>query len=194
MIKKEFHERLLDTINGFSDVIVGSFCGHMHYDSFRVVTDSAANTGSSHVWWTTSAITAHPSQNPSITVFEYNRTKPFGLLDKVVTYFGVLFSSIFTLSFSHFPDLAKANANGTAIVWKELYRASSLYGLKDLSAASMADFVQRMKSDKNLFNAWYRKIKTDIVTHKCDDDACRKMHLCMLTNFRYAAAAKCMEK
>ena len=55
-------------------------------------------------------------------------------------------------------NLTAANIQGSksSPVWFELYRASTDYGLNDLSPISMDSLLTRMLEDDNLFQKYFR--------------------------------------
>ena len=78
LLSVAFNDVLADTLNGFYDIITGSFFGHVHVDSFRIMCDTSSSAAS--VGLLQAALTPHPHENPAIAFFTYNTQWPFTIM------------------------------------------------------------------------------------------------------------------
>lgn len=67
----EFNKIYLNAFEGYNDVIVGAFYGHLHYETLRIIKDAAEGSDVSHIAYVTSSVTPKYNVNPSITLYKY---------------------------------------------------------------------------------------------------------------------------
>lgn len=111
--------------------------------------------------------TIGPAHNPSFRLLKYDRSTS-NLLD-------------FT---QYYMDLPEVNMNNKS-EWKIEYNATSVYSLSDLSSASMASLVRRMKNPIGReFQSFYRfwTVSVDPEYQESCDKTCHARIYC---NFRY---------
>ncbi|DBA04987.1 TPA: hypothetical protein N0F65_006989 [Lagenidium giganteum] len=144
----------------YPDVIKAQIFGHVHSVEFRVPQPSDAVNGLELVpLFVTGSISPLFGNNPSFTVWEFDDTT-YDLLD--FTIYGTNISTV-----------------DQKLDWKPLFCASTEYGVKSLSTASMRDYFSRMESDPALLDAYYWDTKARSYKAKpCTTLECRSKLLC----------------
>lgn len=158
---EEIHERFLQLLIRFSNVVVAQFYGHKHTDSFRLIrSEEGKSVGIGLVQGSVSPLIG---SNPSVRLYSYNNQS--GLEDYA----------------QYFLDLQQVHAvrNISAVElgtrWKRLYRASESYGLKDLSPSSLEAFWLKLRNnEKGLFNQYQFNSKAGRGGGQCEDYCWRK--------------------
>jgi hypothetical protein len=168
-----WNDGLWDVLEDFQDVITASFYGHLHYDTFRVYQGKNGTLGSAFL----TSGTSTRGLNPSVTMYEYSTKPPFTILERINWYI----------------DIDESNERDQ-IVWKLAYKATDMYGVKDLSPASLADYIQRMAGDRELFLKFWNVMKGSYTEDRtrCESDRCRKQALCYLTLVRTTDVKACI--
>lgn len=159
---KEFNELLLDALDPYNgDVVVASFYGHVHLDSFRLV--RRGGSARVHPGFLAGSLTPRWWTNPALSVYTYRPAAPFDVLDK----------EVYTV------DLPRANAAGVP-AWTPLYRATAAYGVPDLSTPSVLAMAQRLAQDANYFAVFHKNIKLGQSGHfpQCAGLACQQLIMC----------------
>ncbi|XP_071487800.1 acid sphingomyelinase-like phosphodiesterase 3b [Diadema antillarum] len=171
-----FNERYLDILRRFSHVIKGQFYGHHHYDSFRVLyAEDGTPVNALYVQpsLTPRNATALGPRNPSFRVVSYDRATG-DVLDIEQYYL----------------DLANSQ-----LTWELEYRATTSYGVSDLSPASLDALIEKFSEGEAASNEIFRRYhghSTALADVKeCDDD-CRRYHFCAITNLDYDKYDDCL--
>lgn len=162
----QFGAFILDICRRYEETIVGILMAHTHQDQFNMVKDDNGVYGTVLI---SPSVTPFLNQNPSYRVFEMDR-KTYKLLDY----------------HQYHMNLTKANElyeHGIEPEWELMYSAREMYGLKDLTPASWAGLLERMKHNDTLVD-WYHynrygRSKTEFA--KCDIE-CRHTALCEIEN------------
>ena len=81
----EFNKAFLNAFDGYNDLIVGSFYGHNHLESVRLIKDTMGGNGA-HVAFLTSSVVPRSFVNPTITMYKYKKSYPFTILDRIPFY------------------------------------------------------------------------------------------------------------
>jgi len=162
---KEFNELYLDVLDEFSgNTVVASFYGHVHLDSFRLV--HKQNSSNVHAGFLTSSVTPRWWENPSFAEYVYDASSFSGIKDKIVYY----------------ADLPSSNqAPKDPVKWKELYRGTSAYGVKDMSTSSMIKLADKMIDNSKLFAVFKENMKAGELTHRpgCAGTPCQRQIMCI---------------
>ena len=169
----EYGDWYYNITNHFSDIIVGQLFGHTHQDHFKVLQRNNQVFGPVLI---TPSVTTFPQQNPSFRVYTID-SETFEMLDYD----------------QYFLNITKANIlarEGKLPQFELNYSARELYQLKDLSAESWWDLVQRFKTNSTLFMEYFANVNARSVTTACDAD-CRKKYICDCESYILAAALAC---
>uniref|UniRef100_A0AAR5P2U4 Sphingomyelin phosphodiesterase n=1 Tax=Dendroctonus ponderosae TaxID=77166 RepID=A0AAR5P2U4_DENPD len=126
-------------ITRFSHLIKGQFFGHTHTDGLKVFyskTDGRPN----NMGYNGASLTPYQKYNPNYKIISVD-PESFDLLDIETFYF----------------NLTEANRySHRTPAWRRLYSLKEAYGLSDLSAESFDSLAQRMRSDHNLLDQYWR--------------------------------------
>ncbi|KAH1028917.1 hypothetical protein HUJ05_002236 [Dendroctonus ponderosae] len=126
-------------ITRFSHLIKGQFFGHTHTDGLKVFyskTDGRPN----NMGYNGASLTPYQKYNPNYKIISVDPDS-FDLLDIETFYF----------------NLTEANRySHRTPAWRRLYSLKEAYGLSDLSAESFDSLAQRMRSDHNLLDQYWR--------------------------------------
>ena len=169
----KYNDAYADAFTGFYDIIVASFFGHVHADSFRIMSDASSES----LGFLQGGMTPH-GENPTMGFWSYKSEWPFTLMDRQ------------TFGF----NLTQANEIGQ-IKWEELYRYTEAYGVKDMSVESIKDLVERMKKDDNkMFDKWYSLLVPMMMDQMptCKTIECKQYHMCVLQNVRVRDLERCL--
>ena len=161
---EEIHERFLWLLVRFSHVVAGQLYGHKHTDSFRLFrSEEGKPVGLGLVQGSVSPITG---SNPSVRLYSYDDQSR---LEDFTQYF---------LDLEQVEVVQNISAVELGSRWKQLYRASESYGLKDLSPSGVEAFLMKLRNNENgsggLFNQYHLNLKAGRETGSCDDDCWRK--------------------
>jgi len=142
-----FNDQYVRSLEGFNgNTVVASFYGHHHWATYRIITDenvTVATSRNSHVGFVSSSLTPRPDANPCFTEYTFMNKAPYTVLDRSYEYI----------------DLLEANQKGT-LEWKKAKSYCELFNVKQLDVESMNDVAARMRSDKQLFRAYYQDLRT----------------------------------
>ncbi|KAL4234305.1 Acid sphingomyelinase-like phosphodiesterase 3b [Mactra antiquata] len=181
---KKFNHKFVDIVQRHADVIVAMHFGHEHHDNFRLFYDS---TGSPVV----SLFIA-----PSVTPWRYQlptgeKEPPHNPGARLVAYDRQTGKQLDI--YQYYLDLNKANTDKFA-KWLLGYNATSLYGINDVTAASMGALVNKMTSSQEShfmsYVKWYNT-NADARSYPCDD-TCYEIVMCGLKNLEEDAFSKCL--
>ncbi|XP_071168876.1 acid sphingomyelinase-like phosphodiesterase 3b [Mytilus galloprovincialis] len=170
----QYNSKLNNIFMNYTKQIVGMHFGHEHSDNFRIYHD---DTGvgvlaqfcapSITPWRYKFDGRTGPAHNPSFRLLKYDRSNG-NLLD-------------FT---QYYMDLPEVNRNNQS-EWKIEYNATTAYELADLSPASMAQLVTRMRTQKNHEFQSFRKFWTVSVNENYEESCDEKCHAGFYCNSRH---------
>ena len=170
-----FSEAYLRTLDGYNDIIVGSFYGHNHLESVRIIKDMDGK--SAHVAFLTSSVTPATDVNPSVTMYKYKRTYPFTILDRVPIYVDI-----------DATDKAKGE-----LKWFETESEAQEYGIPDMSPESIEKLIANMEADDTLFQKFFDRIHMYQKGWKCDEK-CKHDIMCIIKNPDYSKGKECIDQ
>jgi len=118
-------------LDRFSNIILGNFYGHSHYDEFKTVHEYFNQSNVIGLIQITPSLTTYSSRHPSFRILDMD-SESFLLNDYT----------------QYFLNLTKANLSpDDTPQWEILYNASEKFGIKNLS-----DFNQFQEITKQLYN------------------------------------------
>ena len=170
----KFATRFVEALDGYNDIIVGSFYGHNHLESLRIIKDLSSE--SAHVGFLTSSVTPKYHINPSVTLYKYKKTYPFTILDRIPYYL----------------DLAAIDKSKGEPRWISAGSEAQIYGIPDMSNTTIVGLVDRMSEDEELFMNFYHRIHMLQNNDKCNKK-CRHKVLCVVKNPDNKLAKKCFK-
>ncbi|XP_067657506.1 acid sphingomyelinase-like phosphodiesterase 3b [Haliotis asinina] len=166
----QYNTRFLDISRTYSDILVGMFFGHNHADGFKLLQTSGGGPGvpmfmapSLTPWRYKNGDEASDMHNPAIRLVKYNQQT--GVPLDIHQYY---------------MDLTVSNRNN-ASDWKLEYKASEAYGQSDLSAVSVDNIIQALKTDKSLLDQYIRHhtvLANGETTVNACDEKCRAELYC----------------
>ena len=159
-------------ISRFSHIITGQFFGHSHTDRLLLWYDAETLTEPVSFGWVGPPGTTHSANNIAYRLYEYN-TSSFDMEDFEVWY----------------SDVDESNLSGDQekMIWKLEYSAKEDYGLDNCTVKGWADFVERMKTDDDLFQKYYKHIKVSMREeafegkYECNNEVCRRNEICEIS-------------
>ncbi|CAK9822057.1 Sphingomyelin phosphodiesterase [Anthophora retusa] len=161
---KTWKREYLRIINRFSHLIKAEFNGHTHNDEIAIFYNSDAIA--KHIAWNGGSITAYSRLNPNYKVYTVNSG------DYAVTDYE-----------NWMYDLSAANKNiHIKPIWYKSYSFKAEYGLSDLSAKSLSNWLPLAVKNETLLNIYYRnfyKQATPSLQGTCDLN-CKKQYLCRI--------------
>lgn len=187
-----YNERFVQIIRNNKDVIAGMFFGHHHSDAFRIIKDANGNIIQSILlapgvtpWATTLGGVVNGSNNPGIRLVEYDKDT-MNLMDFTQFYI----------------DLSTANNQNKvdpSELWKEEYRATTKYGIADITTSSLGPLATAMRegcerNDSDCPNTFVEYYKMNSVSYdkgECNE-TCQKFQLCAVTEVESAGYESCM--
>jgi len=158
--RPEFEQPLLDTMKGYHNIIMGSFWGHIHRDTFELYGNSSTNDF--HVAHIASTLGSDGSIQPSFRRYMVDTSKMY---------------SIKSWRTFHL-DLPEVNKAKRA-KWTTLYDTRTAYGIDDATAMTMRDLITRMQRDNALMNVAHKFISGGGPVRSCDA-TCQKKSTCVM--------------
>lgn len=153
-----FNKPFINSFNGYHDIIVASFWGHLHIDWWAFIGNLGVS-GEYHPAFLVSTLASKTNSDPTVRLFEYDEDS-FAVMDYTTFYM----------------NLTDANSKNR-ITWKKMYSAAEDFGISDLSAENMYKEYTKMKSSTTEFNKVYKRRKA--VMTACSA-TCRKKALCAM--------------
>jgi len=148
----------LDLMRNYSDVILLQLFGHTHYDQFEVQYNSKGlPSGVAFLAPSLTPLGGEHGRNPAVRVFEFDSNN--NVLDYV----------------QYYSNLTLTNINGKP-TWDVLYRATSAYGIPDLSPVSMNKLYQQINSTQSVWEKFIYYY-TSGVPFPCDQ-RCKELTIC----------------
>ncbi len=170
--KDEFSTRYMSLIDEYRDILHVSFTGHTHMDDYRI---DRINGEPILLHKIAPAVSPIFGNNPAFQVFQLD--------DK---------TSVISNWQVHYLDLAAVKQSGHE-TWKLEYDAHDAYGLKQVTAASVARLFTKMRLDlKGTQSQAYRKfyqVSTRVITEK---DV--PIFLCTVLNATFDAFTQCLKR
>ncbi|XP_033105480.1 sphingomyelin phosphodiesterase-like [Anneissia japonica] len=156
-------------VNRYESTITGQYFGHTHIQSLEVMYDLTNTSRPLNVVHMPGSVTTYKHLNPGYRVC---------LMDG--NYNG---SSWMMLDYNNtILNLTDANLTNKP-VWQFAYNPKVEYGMKNLFPEDWNDFVQRMKTDRPLFDK-FRKHLYKSNEHGSCDESCRAGMICSLESGR----------
>jgi len=161
---KVWSQNFYEIISRYSSTVTAQFYGHTHTDEFQLFYSQPHHTPSS-VAYIAPSVTPYYGLNPSYRLYTVS---PQGeILDH----------------HTWIMDLEAANANPSkAPPWYLLYSAKSAYKMRDLSPLSWQVVVERLQTDGEVFNMFYKHYYSGSKTRPPCDPACRHGLICSLVS------------
>ncbi|XP_046572573.1 acid sphingomyelinase-like phosphodiesterase 3b [Haliotis rubra] len=160
-----YNTRFLDISRTYSDIIVGMFFGHDHYDGFKLLQRNGGSPGvpmfmapSLTPWRFKITDKTGDPHNPAVRLVKYNQQT--GVPLDIHQYY---------------MDLTASNRNNVSD-WKIAYKASEAYGQSDLSAVSVDNIIKAFKTDKSVLDKFIRHrsvLANGETTVNACDEKCR---------------------
>jgi len=169
----KFESPFLDGMKGYHHIIMGSFWGHCHIDTFQLWGNHT--TGDFHVAHLASTMGSDGSRDPSFRRYIFDSSKKYAIQDWRTFYM----------------DLPAANSAGK-IKWATLYDAKTEFGIADATAESMLKLVNSMKTDNALANKAHKVLRGGGPMGNCDA-ACQKQLTCVMLHPTTKGYEKCMK-
>jgi len=157
--RPEYVKPFIKAMQGYNDIIKGSFWGHEHQDRFQLVGDVTA--GDFHVGHYAPTLGSYLESNPAFRGYVINTGNY-----EVITWR------------TFYMDLVEANRVGK-IKWDILYDAKALYGISNASAPCMLNLVQKMRSNSTIWELYYNRLGSGTPMPPCEGD-CKKYKICEL--------------
>ncbi|XP_071959555.1 sphingomyelin phosphodiesterase-like [Antedon mediterranea] len=156
-------------VNRYESTITGQYFGHTHIQSLEVMYDLTNKSRPINVVHMPGSVTTYKHLNPGYRICEMDGH-----------YNG---SSYMMLDYNNtILNLTEANLTNKP-VWQFAYNPKTEYGMKNLFPEDWNDFVQRMKTDRPLFDRFRKNMFKSHVTGTCDE-SCRKGQICSLESGR----------
>nr|CCA18182.1 calcineurinlike phosphoesterase putative [Albugo laibachii Nc14] len=154
--KRYYIKRYRKIVKEYSDVVAAQIFAHLHSQEMRI----PSNTFHSPLF-SAAAISQLYWNNPAFIVWEYDAIT-YELHDFVV----------------HGSNISHTNP---FFEWKELFRATEAYGLKDLSTKSLQAFRREAELNDTLIERYYRNSKGQSYNQNaCDTVKCRAGVFCSM--------------
>jgi len=169
----KFEKPFLDGMEGYHDIIMGSFWGHVHIDAFQLYGNVTAS-GKFHVAHLTSMLGSDNGRHPSFRRFIFDSSKGFAIQDWRVYHM----------------DLPAVNKAGK-IKWNTLYDAKTYFDIPDATAASIHNLAYRMRSNLTLANMAHKVRRGGGPMEECGA-SCQKSLVCGILNPMKAQYDKCV--
>jgi len=170
---KEFLTHFLDAMKGYHSIIRGSFFGHVHRDLIGLLGD-AATTDFSPAFIISTA--TGQGRNPIFRYYTFDSQKKYAIQDWTTIYL----------------DVPAANKAGK-VTWKELYTATTEYGIPDVSPAHLKNLALKFKTDDALFQKYYQhRVGNKSGVGKCTGD-CKKEYVCYILTSYLTQYEKCIK-
>ncbi|KAL7722542.1 Sphingomyelin phosphodiesterase [Entamoeba marina] len=169
-LNAQFNEDFTIMMEEYNDIVLTHFCGHSHYDSFRVlpsldnpIFNTIANP----------AQTTYGGLNPRIKLVEMDME-------------GVVDWTTYVL------DIEQCNLQKDLYNWTFYYNAHEQYGLERYDTQSLAEFAKALKDDDQLWNTFMTYYKDE--DHKSCTGTCKTGILCALSNLRESDYQECIKQ
>ena len=157
-------------VENYGDIIMGHIFGHTHTDYWRLLYKGDVPT---LMYWVAPSVTPYQNLNPTIRRFVFNKTT-FDLLD----------------IHQYYTNLQVDNEQ-KSVTWELEYSFVEEYGIPDMSAASIAGLVQRMHTDRSLFDKFYKHYFNNFSPTPACDKYCYARWLCVLGTAEFNRSLEC---
>jgi len=129
----KFEKPFLEGMKGYHHIIMGSFWGHCHIDSFQLYGNHT--TGDFHVAHLASTMGSDGNRDPSFRRYIFDSSKKYAIQNWRTFYM----------------DLTASNQAGK-VKWGTLYDAKEAYGIADATPQSMLALVNQLSKDNTVAN------------------------------------------
>jgi len=160
-------------MDGFHDIIKGSFWGHHHVDTFQLLGNSSTDAHVAHLG---GSISCRGDRNPTFRRYMIDPSKKFEIESWRTFYM----------------DLPEVNKAGK-IKWKTLYDSKTAYGMPDATTASLVSFMQEVEKNTTLFETMWKHRFGGGPIGSCGA-SCRKNFICSVLHTKHTDYEKCIGK
>jgi len=160
-----------DVIARFNNTVTGQFFGHTHNDQFTLFYD--ANNNTVGVQLIAPSVTTETDENPSFRIYMYDKNT-FEILD----------------IFQYYMNVTQANIDNYP-TWNLTYQYTSVYGIPDLTPASMQGLFSRLVSDADLFQQYFNFFQALVFNGQSCTGDCRINMLCNIAGSTAAFYENC---
>ncbi|GAM22636.1 hypothetical protein SAMD00019534_058110, partial [Acytostelium subglobosum LB1] len=146
----------------FSEVIVGQFYGHTHFDQLVVFTETATHSMPTGTNYVAPSMTTYVGHDPAIRLYEFNYDT------KQITNW-----------YQYRTNITEANITGN-LTMSLAYTPLELYQMPDLSNESWFNLTQRFLHNDTLLDDYYFQLRSGPHTtwmEQCDS-VCRRLWYC----------------
>ena len=168
-LNPQFNIDYLNIIKKYQDIFISHFCGHSHYDSFRIM--PCIETPQYHTLMFP-AMTCWKDLDMKFSLVEYNNKE-------------ILNREVYMLNITY------CTANGK-YDWKKLYNSKAYYGLEKLTTETLTDFYHKLETDDKLWAKFMDYYSTP--SHRTCKDSCKKKMLCSLGHSKENEFVDCINK
>ncbi|EDV96025.1 GH15435 [Drosophila grimshawi] len=173
------NQRYLDIVRKYASVIQGQFFGHLHSDTFRLIYDEQGTP----ISWLMTAPSVVPrkegigaSNNPALRLYKFD-TGSGQVLDYT----------------QYWLDLPLANRVHEPL-WQPEYNLTHYYGLGEISAIALHNFVERFTGrDASWFGRYQRANAVRFQSGSACLGHCMLNHYCAITRLDYDEFRLCLE-
>ncbi|ELP90161.1 sphingomyelin phosphodiesterase, putative [Entamoeba invadens IP1] len=164
----EFNADFTTLMEEYGDLMITHFCGHSHYESFRLLPN---RENAKYSCLVNPALTSYKSLDPKFRLIEFDKN-------------GVKDWMTFAM------NVEECNNMTNGYPWKKLYRASEYYGINDYSVDGLKQFYDKLSTDSSLWSK-FMKVYSTTSFYTCADD-CKKGILCALNHLTEEEYKTCM--
>jgi len=170
----KFEKPFLEAMKGYHNIIMGSFWGHCHKDTFQLYGN--LTTGDFHVAHLASTMVSGGERDPSFRWYIFDTAKKYAIQDWTTLYM----------------DLPASNEKNKPM-WNILYSAKQAYGIPDASAQSMHTMIKKMVTDNTLATKAHKFLHGGAAMGSCDA-TCQKQLTCVMLHDTTSGYEKCIKK
>lgn len=176
-------------LDEYQDIVIGTLYGHDHTNSMGLLAPSHNQT---HIVAVSQAI---PSMTPDMAVLP-NKPSHVGRGGKNPTFRLYEFDTeqgVLTDYVQYWANLTEVNANDK-LVWRELYRMTEEYGIKDLSKDELVKSIYKIRDDKATWCKFLRHWTTEHEFKYGEGKSVRRDLMCSLLYTKYEKMTECVIK
>ena len=164
----QYNDRLADAIAEYSDVILGVMCGHLHTDTYRLITKGNKKV----IAFIAPSVDTWLGTSPSVR--KYDVGDGTGYMKSYKNY-----NLLLKPKNAHQLSMVKKDTSNQYNHWKFNYESSAQYGLNELSPKEFTILTERLEQDLQLFNQYHKHFRGDTPGFDCDG-ICRSNCICAI--------------
>ncbi|KAL7720483.1 Sphingomyelin phosphodiesterase [Entamoeba marina] len=176
----QYNDRLVDILAEYSDVIIGVLCGHLHTDTYRIISKGNKKV----VAFICPSVDTWLGTSPSVRKYDVGDGSSYM---KGYKNYNFLLKQKLTPEAKFEVHTSNQDYNK----WKFNYDTASQYGLKELSPYEYEILSQRLENDLQLFNKYHRHFRGDTPGFSCDGK-CKSNCICSVRHPRQTEFANCV--